>query len=71
MSIACTRLPLLLSQIMILMLEWVYAFPPGNRGRVDDTREYMVAACKGAYCSMHVNHADSTYVWALCRVWVC
>jgi hypothetical protein len=43
---------------MRLLLEWVLAFPPGERQRVDDAREYMVAAARGALLSAGVGDAS-------------
>lgn len=42
---------------MSLLVEWVYAFPPGDRARMDTAREYMVAACKGEH---HTGTMQST-----------
>jgi len=42
-------------QTMQVQFEWIYAFPPGDRGRVDEGRDFMVAVVKEALLQLGTN----------------
>mmetsp|Transcript_31623 Transcript_31623/g.80651 ORF Transcript_31623/g.80651 Transcript_31623/m.80651 type:complete len:758 (-) Transcript_31623:1874-4147(-) len=45
-------------QVMCLVAEWVYAFPPGDRPRMDDARDFMVAAVRAALNEIGVTEQE-------------
>ena len=58
-------------QTMQLLAEWVYAFPPGDLGRRDTDREYMVTTIRVGHgqlgpCLLHLAGR-----WSLCKLCRC